>query len=130
MLASGDWITPHYDTLPYLDKPPVFFWLAAASFSIAGISEWAARLPSALAALGTLILAWFLARQMFSGAVHLRAGAVFATCPLVVTLARLVIFDMTLGFFITAALVCYLMARQAERGGGWGGGGFSRRGAA
>ena len=130
MLASGDWITPHYDTLPYLDKPPVFFWLAAASFRIAGVSEWAARLPSALAALGTLFLAWFLARQMFSGAVPLRAGEVFATCPLVVTLARLVIFDMTLGFFITAALVCYWMARQAERRAWWEAGFFAAMGLA
>ena len=115
MLASGDWITPHYDTLPYLDKPPVFFWLAAASFRVAGVSEWAARFTSALAALGTLLLTWFLARRMFNGAVPLRAGTVFATCPLVIILARLVIFDMTLAFFITAALMSYWMARQAQR---------------
>jgi 4-amino-4-deoxy-L-arabinose transferase-like glycosyltransferase len=115
MLASGDWTTPHYDTLPYLDKPAVFFWLEAASFRIAGVSEWAARFPSALAALGTLLLTWFLAGRMFAGAAALRAGIVFATCPLVIILARLAIFDMTLVLFITVALVCYWMARSPRR---------------
>ena len=49
MLVLHDAITPHYDTLPYLDKPAVFFWLVAGSFRVFGFSEWAARLPSALA---------------------------------------------------------------------------------
>src|SRR5690348_2421348 len=53
MLVAGDWITPHYNTLVYLDKPAVYFWLVAGSFKLAGISEWAARFPSALMALGT-----------------------------------------------------------------------------
>lgn len=113
MLATGDWITPHYDTLPYLDKPAVFFWLVAASFRIAGVTEWAARFPSALAALGTLLLAWFLARRMIAGAAALRAGMILATCPLVIVLARMAIFDMALTFLITAALGCYWMARGA-----------------
>jgi 4-amino-4-deoxy-L-arabinose transferase-like glycosyltransferase len=43
MLASGDWITPHYDALPYLDKPAVLFWLVASSFKVAGLHEWSAR---------------------------------------------------------------------------------------
>ena len=32
MLVSGDWITPHFNSLAYLDKPAVYFWLVAASF--------------------------------------------------------------------------------------------------
>ena len=39
MLASGDWITPHYDAFAYLDKPPVFFWLVASSFKVAGLQS-------------------------------------------------------------------------------------------
>src|SRR5512137_1789116 len=29
MLACGDWILPHFNGLPYLEKPPLYFWLAA-----------------------------------------------------------------------------------------------------
>ena len=51
MLVSGDWITPHFNSQTYLDKPATFFWLVAASFRLWGISEWAARWPSAVMAL-------------------------------------------------------------------------------
>ena len=91
MLASGDWLTPHFDTLPYLDKPALLFWLVAGSFRVWGLSEWAARFPSALAAMATAFLGWLLARRMFGGRVALRAGLVWATSPLVIAFARLVI---------------------------------------
>ena len=114
MLVSGDWLTPHFNTLPYLDKPAVFFWLVAGAFRLAGISEGSARFPSALAALGTMILAWFLARRMFGDRTGLRAGIILATCPLVIAFSRLVIFDMTLTFLVTLAMVSFWLASSAE----------------
>ena len=110
MLASHDWITPHFDNLPYLDKPAFFFWVVAGSFRLWGVSEGAARLPSALAALATVVLVWLVARQMFGESVAWRAGLVWATTPMVIVFARMVIFDMTLTFLITAALVCFWFA--------------------
>src|SRR6516162_6663797 len=114
MLDSGDWITPHYDTLIYLDKPAAFFWLVAASFGTFGLSEWAARFPSALLALGTLLLVWFLARRMFRNGTGLRAGLIWATSPLVIILARSVIFDMPLTFFVTLAMVSYWLSEASD----------------
>ncbi len=110
MLVSGNWLVPHYDTFTYLDKPAVFFWMIAASFRIGGVSEWAARAPSALMALATLFLTWFLARRMFGNSTALRAGVVLATCPLIMAFARLVIFDMTLTFLVSLAMVCFWVA--------------------
>lgn len=112
MLESGDWITPRYNALTYLDKPVIYFWLVAASFRVWGVSEWAARFPSAVMALATMLLVWFLARRMFGGAAGLRAGIVFATSPLVIGLARFVIFDMTLAFLVTAAMVSFWLATE------------------
>ena len=114
MLASGDWITPHYDGLPYLDKPAFFFWLAASTFKVAGVHEWSARLPSAVMGLGLLLLSWFLARRMFDARTALRAGMVIATAPLVVLFSRLVIFDMTLACLVTLAMVSFWLAEAAE----------------
>jgi 4-amino-4-deoxy-L-arabinose transferase-like glycosyltransferase len=107
MLAKGDWITPHFDNFSYLDKPPAYFWVVASSFKVAGLSEGSARFPSALAALLTVFLAWFLARRMFGSSTGVYAGIVLATSPLVVVFAREVIFDMTLTLFVTGAMVCY-----------------------
>ena len=110
MLASGDLITPHFNSLVYLDKPAVYFWLVAASFRLWGVTEWAARFPSALMALATMLLTWFLARRMFGSAAGLWAGIMLATTPLVLVYARLVIFDMTLAFLVTLAMVSYWFA--------------------
>ena len=112
MLVSGDWITPHYDTLPYLDKPAVFFWMVAGSFRALGISEWAARFPSALMALGTMLLVWWLARRMFGDSAGLRAGIIFASSPLALGLARIVIFDTTLTFLVALAMVSFWLAEE------------------
>src|SRR6516225_6959253 len=94
ILVLHDAVTPHYNTLPYLDKPAVFFWLVAGSFRVFGLAEWAARLPSALAALGTLMLVWLLARKMFGERPAFAAGIVFVTSPLSIVFARVVIFYM------------------------------------
>jgi hypothetical protein len=114
MLVSGDWITPHYNTFAYLDKPAVFFWLVAGSFKIAGISEWAARFPSALMALGTMLLTWFMARRMLGEAAGLRAAIIWATMPLVIIFSRTVIFDMTLTFLVTLAMAAFWLESSSE----------------
>ncbi len=114
MLASGDWITPHFNALPYLDKPALFFWLVAGSFRLWGVSEWAARFPSALMALGTTLLVWFLARRMFGDPVGLRAGVILAGTPLVIAFSRQVIFDMTLTFLVALAMLGFWFAEAGD----------------
>ena len=56
-----------------------------------------------------LLLSSFLARRMFGDATALRAGVIIATAPLVMAFSRLVIFDMTLAFFITLGDVLFLV---------------------
>ena len=114
MLSSGDWVTPHYDGLPYLDKPPIFFFLVAASLKLGGPNEWSARAPSAVTGLCLLLLSWLLARRMFGESTALRATAVIASAPLVVVFSRSVIFDMTLAVLLTLAMVCYWLAQAAD----------------
>jgi 4-amino-4-deoxy-L-arabinose transferase-like glycosyltransferase len=59
MAETGDWVTPRLYGKPWFEKPPLYYWSAALSFKLFGVSETAARLPSALAALlATLALAW------------------------------------------------------------------------
>ncbi|HSY09725.1 MAG TPA: glycosyltransferase family 39 protein [Candidatus Dormibacteraeota bacterium] len=49
MIETGDWLVPHFWYLPHLDKPPMTYWLVAASMKFFGQNEWAVRLPVALA---------------------------------------------------------------------------------
>ncbi len=114
MLTTGDWTTPHYNSFAYLDKPAVYFWMVAASLRTFGVSEYAARLPSALMGALTMLLVWFLARRMFGESVGVRAGIIFASCPLAIVLAREVIFDMTLTFLVTLALAAFWFAESSD----------------
>ena len=114
MLASGDWVTPHFDTFPYLDKPPVFFWMVAGSLGVFGVSEWAARLPSALSALALVLLTGWLAWRMLGGRAGLGAGWIVATCPLAIVFSHMVIFDMTLACLVTLAMVCFWRAEASD----------------
>jgi 4-amino-4-deoxy-L-arabinose transferase-like glycosyltransferase len=64
MVSRGDWVMPHANGLPYLEKPPLYFWLTSLTFGLFGASEWATRLWSALAALGTVILICWIGRRL------------------------------------------------------------------
>jgi 4-amino-4-deoxy-L-arabinose transferase-like glycosyltransferase len=63
ILLTHDWVTPHDDFVPVLDKPIFFHWLIAFCYKLFGVSEWSARLPSAFAGLGSVILIYLFARK-------------------------------------------------------------------
>ena len=115
ILLLGDWETPHENFLTTLDKPMFLYWFVALSFKIFGISEWSARLPSALAALGTMFLVYRFAR------LHLGLWEALWSCLILVTsfeffsFSRIVIFDMTLTFFISLALFAFYAALSGDQ---------------
>jgi 4-amino-4-deoxy-L-arabinose transferase-like glycosyltransferase len=75
MLLTGDWVTPYFDGITRFDKPPLIYWLMVLCFKVFGVSEWAARVPSALAALGTILLCFYVLHQ-HSPSLAPNAGAV------------------------------------------------------
>ncbi|MBM4299554.1 MAG: glycosyltransferase family 39 protein, partial [Deltaproteobacteria bacterium] len=114
ILLLGDWVTPHENFHPVLDKPIFFYWLIALCYILFGISEWAARLPSALAALGCVILVYAFARIQWGKAQALWSSLILLTSLEFFLLARLVIFDMALTFLLTLALCAFYLASQSD----------------
>ncbi|HUY12241.1 MAG TPA: glycosyltransferase family 39 protein [Terriglobia bacterium] len=110
MIALRDFITPHFNHLVYLDKPALYFWMVAGSFKVFGLNEWAARFPSALMALGTILLVWLMGRRMFDGRTGFMGACVAASAPLVIAFSRTVIFDMTLTFLVTLSMFLLWLA--------------------
>src|SRR5262245_46479911 len=115
MLATGCWSVPHFNGLPYLDKPVMLFWMIAAVFHTLGVNESSARLPSALAAVATVLLTFDIGRRLLGRQRGLLAAIVVATSPIVMTYGRLVIFDLPLTAFATATLWGLLRARLGGR---------------
>ena len=114
ILALNDWITPHENFHAVLDKPIFFYWLIALSYKLFGISEWAARLPSALAAFGCLALVFFFTRERWGRWTALWSTLILLTSIEFFGLARIVIFDMSLTFFLTLALCAFYEAAHTE----------------
>lgn len=115
MHQSGAWLVPTYDGLTYLDKPAFFFKAVALSYSLFGESEAAARFPSAFFALLLLGMLYAFCRREYPGTPTASlAVMIAATSPLFLALARHVIFDMTLAFFVSAAIFCAYLAESTS----------------
>src|SRR5213596_115242 len=81
MLRAGNWLVPLLDGQPFIDKPILFHWLQGAAMTIFGQTEFAARLPSALAAIA---LFWATRRAgivLFGRSVGEWGALMFATVP-------------------------------------------------
>ena len=114
ILLLNDWVTPHENFYPVLDKPIFFYWLIALSYKLFGLSEWTARLPSLLSALGCVLLIYLFSRSHWGRWVALWSALVLATSVEFFLLARIVIFDMLLTLFQTVALLAFYEAAHTE----------------
>jgi 4-amino-4-deoxy-L-arabinose transferase-like glycosyltransferase len=114
ILLLNDWVTPHENFLPVLDKPMAFYWLVAFAYKMSGITEWSARLPSALFTLGCLLLVYRFARHWWGSWEAMWSVLILLTSAEFFLLARIVRSDMVLTFCIALALCSFYSAIHAE----------------
>src|SRR6476620_11245089 len=81
MLLHHSWLVPLLDGAPYIDKPILFHWLQAISFTALGQNEYAARLPSAVAAVALFATTSWLGVRIFDRRIGDRASLMLATIP-------------------------------------------------
>jgi 4-amino-4-deoxy-L-arabinose transferase-like glycosyltransferase len=106
MAETGDWVTPRLYGKPWFEKPVLFYWMAGASFKLFGVSEAAARLPSALSALlATLALAW-LAWRVYGEETARWLLLLLPTSVGMVGFSHAASTDMPFSAMLTAAMVC------------------------
>ena len=106
MLARHDWITPTLGGKPWLEKPPLFYWQAMLAYSIFGVSDWAARLPSAVDAT-LMVIAVYLFLRRFRPGFQLDGALMTASAAGVVGFARAASTDMPLAAMFTIALLAW-----------------------
>src|SRR5579875_868121 len=116
MALNGGWLTPLYMGRYRLNKPPLLQWLAAASVRAFGIHAWPLRLPSLLAASGTMTLVFWVVWRMHSLAAALFAVLLLASSHLFYVFSHLAMTDMLLAFFVVLLLAILLLDPALERG--------------
>jgi 4-amino-4-deoxy-L-arabinose transferase-like glycosyltransferase len=113
MLARHDWITPVLGGRAWLEKPVLYYWQAMISYRLFGVSDWAARLPSAFDA--TLMVASvYLFLRKFRPGFHLDGALMTAATAGVIGFAHAASTDMPLTATFTIALLAWYAWHESE----------------
>jgi 4-amino-4-deoxy-L-arabinose transferase-like glycosyltransferase len=118
MRELGHWAVPYLDGQIYSQKPPLFFWSIAATGELTrGIDETSDRLPSALAAIGALLLVYLLGERFFGRRAAWLAAAAFGSCFKVIWQARFGQIDMFLTALVTLGVWLWVRGYTEKRPG-------------
>ena len=127
MLKSGTWSLTIFRGQPWFDKPILFYWVVLGAYRLVGVSEFAARIGSALAGAAGVLGLFAMGRRVgLRGRAAFAAALILATSLEYVLLARSAVTDMTLACVLTFGMLA--VAAYLERGGalaaGWAGAAF------
>jgi hypothetical protein len=114
MLTSGDWVTAHIDSIAYLEKPPLYYWMLAGVFRAAGVHDWAARTPGVLSAIALSLVTCAFGIWAFGKRAGFYAGLCISTCVGLFLFTRILIPDVMLVLTITLAMWSFLRVLEPE----------------
>ena len=106
MLERHDFVTPVLGGQPWLEKPPLYYWQAMAAYKIFGVSDWAARLPSAIDATLLVLAVYFFLRRFRRGC-EVDGALIAASCAGIIGYARAASMDMALAAAFGVGMLCW-----------------------
>jgi 4-amino-4-deoxy-L-arabinose transferase-like glycosyltransferase len=115
MLARGEWVVPSLQGEPYLDKPPLLYWLTMASFRLFGVHDWSARLAPALAVHATILAVYWIGRRSVGERAAFWGALLLSLAPGFVSMGRLLLLDGLLTCCTTVAVLSAFEALRGER---------------
>jgi 4-amino-4-deoxy-L-arabinose transferase-like glycosyltransferase len=110
-------LTPHLNGTRYLDKPPLFYWLIAITYTVFGVPECSARLPVALAGLGGVLMTREIGRHLSDDRSRsgVLAGLVLTTSVGYVVFSHQLLPDMVFACFTRLSFYGFLRAGEEDR---------------
>lgn len=120
MVTSGDWITPHLwyhgELIPFLGKPPLYFWCSAACMKVFGANDFFTRLPGLISLAVTLVLMWHILRKYTDKTIAWRAVCILLSSVVIFVACGIVIVDVMVMMSVAGALMSYYaFSREPER---------------
>lgn len=124
MVVRHDWITLHANGIRYLEKAPLMYWSMAASFTLFGPQDWAARLPLAIATLALFLVVYATGRRLFaSDTAGFYAALILLTSFGIFIYTHIIIPDVIVCLWLTVSMMLFwisLQQPQPSRGTAWG----------
>src|SRR5580704_1184627 len=115
MLHNGSWVVPTLQGEPYLDKPPLMYWLVALSYRAFGVSSESARLVPALCVHLTILAVYLIGRRSLGERAAFWAALLLSVAPGYVSIARLLLLDGLLTLCVTLSVLCGFEAVRTGR---------------
>jgi 4-amino-4-deoxy-L-arabinose transferase-like glycosyltransferase len=116
MMERSDYVHPYLNGAPYLEKPPLYPWLIIIAAVVhGGLSEFAARIPSALAATALLVIVFLMGRRLAGQNAGLFSAFILAANFQFLGNARESVMDMTFAFFIGLTIFLAELALCREK---------------
>ena len=110
ILLSHDAVVLHLNGAPWFVQPPLYFWIAAAFAKVLGVSEFALRLPSALATIAMAAAVGYVVAQFASSRAALLAATILSTSLMQAVVGRLAIMDALLDLLVAVAILAWFAA--------------------
>jgi 4-amino-4-deoxy-L-arabinose transferase-like glycosyltransferase len=114
MITSGNWIIPHLNGVPYIEKPPLLYWLIAGSFKVFGKTEFAARFVPATFGFLSCCSLYFFARSFGSERWGRLSALILSSFMGFAIFSRMVFFDVALTFFLTVSALSFYKFYQTR----------------
>jgi len=108
MVENNDWVTPYANGIRFLEKPPLLYWVTAASFKVFGINEFALRLPTALAMIALVWIVMLIARLAAGDEAALISGLSTSFSVGAYLFTRETLHDIWVVLFLALAMYAFL----------------------
>src|ERR1700761_8839637 len=115
VLLTHDWVVMHVNGAEWFVQPPLFFWIAAICAKIFGVTEFAMRLPAALATIAMGGAMGYATARVAGTRAGTVAAVVLSTSLMQAIVGRLAIMDALLDLCVVIAILCWFRAFQEKR---------------
>ncbi len=119
ILLTHDWVVLHLNGMPWFVQPPLYFWIAALFARTFGVSEFALRLPSALATIAMAAALGYAVARVATPRAALLASVVLSTSLMQAVVGRLAIMDALLDLAVAVAILAWFGALRTDNAGWW-----------
>jgi 4-amino-4-deoxy-L-arabinose transferase-like glycosyltransferase len=115
MLLRGELVVPYLQSEPYLDKPPLLYWLVMLSYQLLGVSAWSARLVPAVAVHLCILLTYWIGRRSLGERPAFWGALILSLAPGFISVGRLLVLDGLLTLWTTLSLMAGFEALRSQR---------------